>query len=227
MKRFFTSALVLALAIGSAHAQTTSSDKNKGARKEHKGGKGDHNKMYDQLNLSADQKTRFQAIKEDYKKQSQELKNNTTLSQEQKQARRKELHLQHKAQASAILTPAQREQAEKMKAEWKTEGKAGKSNKDKGARKGDAAGRAGKSFGMQQELNLTQDQKTKMQQIRTDYRSKFEALRNDKALTQEQKRAKMQELMQAQQAQMKSVLTKEQAEKMEAQRKERMNRNTK
>jgi Spy/CpxP family protein refolding chaperone len=218
MKRFFTNALILALAIGSAHAQTTSSDKNKGNSKEYKARKAGHDKMYDQLNLSAEQKTKLQALREDYKKQLHELNNNTTLSKEQKLARRKELHLQHKDQVSAILTPAQREQAGKMKADWKS--------KDKGARKGDAAGRARKGA-MQQELNLTQDQQTKMQQIRTDYRSKFAALRNDKALTQEQKKVKMQELMQAQQAQMKSILTKEQAEKLEAQRNEFMNRNTK
>ena len=88
MIRFFTSALVLALAIGSAHAQTTSTDKSKEARKEHKGQKAGHGKMYDQLNLTADQKTRLQALRDDYKKQSQDLKNNTALSPEQKQTRR-------------------------------------------------------------------------------------------------------------------------------------------
>jgi Spy/CpxP family protein refolding chaperone len=227
MKNFFTSALVLALAIGSAHAQTTSTDKNKDTRKEHKARKAGHDKMYDQLNLSAEQKTKLQALREDYKKQLHELNNNTTLSKEQKLARRKELHLQHKAQVSSILTPAQREQAGKIKADWKSKEKAIKWNKDKDARKGDATGRAKKGTTMQQDLNLTQDQQAKMQQIRTDYRSKFEALHNDKALTQEQKKVKMQELMQAQQAQMKSILTKEQAEKMEAQRKEQINRNTK
>jgi Spy/CpxP family protein refolding chaperone len=223
MKKFFTSALVLALAIG-AHAQTTSTDKSKGARKEHKGQKAGHSKMYDQLNLTADQKIRLQALREDYKKQSQDLKHNTALTPEQKQIRRKELHQQHKSQASAILTPSQREQAETMKAESKAKRKDGR----KGSMKGDTIGKFGnRRAGFHQELNLTPEQQTKMQQIRSDYRSKFEALRNDKALTQEQKRAKMQELMQSQQAQVKSILTKEQAEKMEAQRKERVNRNTK
>jgi len=226
MKRFFTSAVVLALAIGSAQAQTASTDK--AARKEHRGQKAGHGKMHDQLNLTADQKTKLQALREDLKKQSQDLKNNDALSVEQKQARRKELHQQHKAKASAILTPAQREQAERMKADWKVNGKEGKWNKDKDARRGDAARKwKGKGIEAQKDLNLTQEQQTKMQQIRTDYRSKFEALRNDKALTQEQKRSKMQELMHSQQAQIKSILTKEQAEKMEAHRKERINKITK
>jgi|GEM_PF-872510 len=230
MKRIFTSALVLALAIGGANAQTTSTEKGKGMKKEQKGQrKGNHGKMYDQLNLTADQKSRLQTLRDDYKRQSEELRNNTTLTAEQKQTRRKELHQQFRTQSSAILTPAQREQAEKMKAEWKANGKAGKFNKGEGSKRGHAgAGRGfeGRGEAFQKDLNLTQEQQTKMQQIRTDFRSKFEALRNDNALTQEQKRAKMQELMQSQQAQFKSILTKEQIEKLESQKKERSSRNT-
>jgi Spy/CpxP family protein refolding chaperone len=230
MKKLLTSALVMVLAVGVVQAQNTSADKTKGQRKEQKDGrkgdKEDHNKMYDRLNLTADQKARLQTLREDYKRQSEELRKNTSLSAEQKQARRKELQEQYKTQTSDILTPAQREQAEKMKSEWKSKekkkGKLGKSGNGVTQGKGFDRGAA-----FQQDLNLTQEQQARVQQIRNDYKSKFEALRADKSLTQEQKRVKMQELMKAQHAQVKTVLTKEQIEKMEASRKERFGRNTK
>ena len=82
MKRIFSSALVILLTIGAAQAQTNSPDKRPGFKKE-------HNQSFDKLNLSADQKARLQSIREDFKKQTADLKNNTSLSADQKQARRK------------------------------------------------------------------------------------------------------------------------------------------
>ena len=93
MKRIITSALVIMLSIGAAQAQTTSTDKKQGHKKEHK-------MAFDNLNLSADQKARLHSIREDFKNQSAALKNNTSLSTEQKQARRKELHEQFRSQSA-------------------------------------------------------------------------------------------------------------------------------
>ena len=97
MKRIITSAFAIMLLIGAAQAQTTSPDKKQGHKKEHK-------MAFDNLNLSADQKARLKSVREDYKKQSADLKNNTQLSAEEKQKRRKELHEQFKAKTDAILT---------------------------------------------------------------------------------------------------------------------------
>ncbi|MBD0366693.1 MAG: hypothetical protein ICV53_11405 [Flavisolibacter sp.] len=212
MKKIITSALVIALTIGAAQAQETSTEKSKGYKKEHRMG------GFDQLDLTADQKARLQTLRNNFKKQNEELKNNTQLTAEQKQARRRELHQQFRSQSEAILTPAQKEQLAKMKTERQANGKQKMGTYGKGFDRG---------VTFQRELNLTQEQEKKMQQIRSEYRSKFEAVHQDDALTQEQKRAKMQELMKAQQEQMKTVLTKEQAEKMESMRKEHRARNTK
>src|SRR6185436_13349627 len=110
MKRIITSALVIMLAIGAAQAQTTT-DKHQGHKKEHKQALAD-------LNLSADQKARLQSIREDFKKQSADLKNNTSLSAEEKKNRRKVLHEQFRTQSAAVLTPAQKEQMANRKSEW-------------------------------------------------------------------------------------------------------------
>ena len=115
MKRIITSALVIMLTIGAAQAQKTT-DKREGHKKEHK-------MAFDNLNLSADQKARLQSIREDFKKQSADLKNNTQLSAEEKKTRRKALHEQFRTQSAAVLTPAQKDQMAKMKAEWKEKNK--------------------------------------------------------------------------------------------------------
>jgi Spy/CpxP family protein refolding chaperone len=211
MKKIITSALVLALVFGSAQAQKTSGDKGKGYNKENRMG------AYEKLNLTADQKSRLDALKATFKQQAADLKNNTQLSDEQRKTRKKELHQNFKSQADAILTPAQKEQLSQMKA---TRTAKEKNANFKGA-KGNKMAMGARGEGFQKELNLTQYQQTKITQIRSEYRTKFEALRNDNSLTQEQKRTKMQELIKAQQEQVKTILTKEQVEKMESARKER------
>src|SRR5688500_4566985 len=214
MKRIITSAFVILLIIGAAQAQSASTEKNKTHKEHRKGG-------FDGLNLSADQQAKMKSLREDFKKQASELKGNTQLSEADKKTRRQELHKQHRAQVEAVLTPAQKAELAKKKAEWKAAGKEGK----KGAKRGGdkfTKGRKGgdiRGGGFEKELNLSADQQAKLIQIRTDFRSKAQALRSDKALSQEQKRTQMKELMKQQQGQFKSVLTKEQIEKMQSRKK--------
>ena len=60
MKRILTSALVLALTIGAAQAQSTKADKAKAEKKEHKHEKHDKDKGLKEVNLTEDQKARHQ-----------------------------------------------------------------------------------------------------------------------------------------------------------------------
>jgi Spy/CpxP family protein refolding chaperone len=238
MKRLFTSALILALSIGAAQAQQSNQGKGEGHKKEHRGHQGDHKGGgFEKLNLSADQKAKMQSLKEEFKKESEALKaQENTLTAAQMKEKRKALHEKHQAQMQAILTKEQKDQVAQMKTEHKGAAHARKGEKSRfdssarGNRDGfrgqkGAGGERGAEFA--KELNLTADQKTRMQQIRTDFRSKMEAVRNNSALTQEQKRTQFQALSKAQQEQMKSILTKEQIEKMQSLRKERPARNTK
>jgi|SRR3974377_163630 len=70
------------------------------------------------------------------------------------------------------------------------------------------------------ELNLTDDQKSKIKDIFTDAKSKREAIFNDASLTDDQKKAKMKELHTGTMAKVNDVLTPEQRtqlkEKLEA-----------
>lgn len=218
MKRIFSSALVILLTIGAAQAQTNSTDKRPGHKKEQK-------QSFDKLNLSADQKARLQSIREDFKKQTADLKNNTSLSADQKQARRKELHQQFRSQSEAILTPAQKEQMAKSKEQWK-----GKNKEARKDLKKDGQQRPGRGMNRgqaaQKDLGLNADQQKKMEQMRADFRNKFSSLRSDNALTADQKKLKMQEMRKQQQEQMKSILTPEQIQKMESARQDRTRKNS-
>lgn len=220
MKKIITSALVIALTIGAASAQTTEKNSSKEYKKEQRAG-------FDKLNLTADQKAKMQSLRADFKKQMTDLKNNSQLTADQQKSRRKELHQQYQSQMQAILTPAQKDQLAKMKAERKANHKNGKFNKGQAWKQNKDSKGVARGAQFQKELNLTQEQQSKMTQLRTDFKSKFETLRNDQSLTQDQKKEKMQQLRKDEQAQMKTVLTADQLQKLQSLRKEHANHNAK
>ena len=96
---------------------------------------------------------------------------------------------------------------------------------------GDPNAKAGKQFrggeghGQRQnamaELNLTEEQKAKMQPIRQQMMEKVKAVRNDANLTEEQKKERIGELRKQNQEEMKKILTPEQQKKMEQLKSER------
>lgn len=63
------------------------------------------------------------------------------------------------------------------------------------------------------DLNLTDDQKTKLKAAMEEQMQKMRALRQDTSLSQEDRRAKMQEIRKANQAKIKEILTAEQLKK--------------
>jgi len=77
---------------------------------------------------------------------------------------------------------------------------------------------------MEQELKLTDEQKTKMQEARKEQAEKAKALRDDTTLTQDQRMEKMKALRTDNQAKMKTLLTPEQFEKWTKMQGEMMNR---
>jgi Spy/CpxP family protein refolding chaperone len=75
--------------------------------------RGGFDRMFEQLNLTADQKPKVQALMEAQRQKGQELRQNTSLSQEEKQAKRKAIHDETVTQMKAILTPEQFEKWQK------------------------------------------------------------------------------------------------------------------
>lgn len=214
MKRILSTALAIVLFVGASQAQTTEkADRHhKGDRKEMASG---------HLNLTPEQKAKFQSLREDQKKELQALKKSGNATPEQ----RKAIHEKYRNQYQSILTPAQQEEMKKF-------GEAGKAK----ATKGRKAGKAGKRGGdmnqqaafFKKELNLTTDQESKLKSIYQDFRTKSQSIRSNSNLSPEQKRTQTQSLGKQYMAQGKAVLTPEQAKKFEelkTQKRTKRNRN--
>lgn len=211
MKRIFVSAVALLLATAAVQAQ---SDTTRAPHREHHMNRqGD---AYKQLNLSAGQQAKLKAMRDDFKQKRDALAAQK-LAEEERRTQMQTLHQQQRTQIESILTPAQKEQLTKQRAEHKTGMRAGKKGDGMAARKG----------GMMKELNLTTGQQAKLKEMRTGFKTKAESLRNDQSLSDAQRKEKLQQLHQQQQEQLKTVLTKEQQEKMKSLRKEHAARDTK
>jgi Spy/CpxP family protein refolding chaperone len=213
MKKILTGALAFVLFAGAAQAQA----KQDTSFHHHRGG---HEMMMKQLNLTPDQQAQLKSIHENERTEMLALKNNTaSLSADQLKAQRKELHKKYHEQFENILTPSQKDQLKKLRAE----------RKEKFGKKGNW--KNGKAFAkraeIQKQLNLTPEQKDQLTKMRTDLRSQVQSIRNDQSLTQDQKKEKIHSLMKDQREKFKSVLTQDQIEKLQSLRKERQNKETK
>ena len=100
-------------------APATKAEK-KAARKERK------EKMAKDLGLTDDQKKQLKSLKQDQRKQMDAVRKDSSLTQEQKQAKFKEIHQSGMEKRDALLTPEQREKMQHLRAEHEAkEGKEG------------------------------------------------------------------------------------------------------
>lgn len=116
MKRILTGALALMLFTGWAQAQA----KQDTSRHNHKA---NQEMMMKQLNLTSDQQLQLKAIRDNERKETQALKTKS-LTADQLKTQRKGLHKKYHDQMQSVLTPAQKDQMKKMRAEKKKDGKA-------------------------------------------------------------------------------------------------------
>jgi Spy/CpxP family protein refolding chaperone len=208
MKKILSTALAIVLFVGASQAQTT---EDKG---HHRDGQRQE-KAFDQLNLTPEQKAKFQSLREAQKNEMEALRKQGNVTPEQ----RKAIHEKYKSQYEAILTPAQKEQFSKQREEWKDKGGKGENRVE---RNGGKMGKDAAFFS--KELNLTADQQTKLQGIFQEFRTKAQGLRSNTSLSQEQKHSQMQSLAQQYMAQGKAVLTPEQARKFDELKSKRFNK---
>ena len=75
---------------------------------------------------------------------------------------------------------------------------------------------------MQDQLNLTADQKSQMKTLHQDMKQQREGIMNDQSLTADQKKEKMKVLRKSQSEKMNTILTPDQQTKMKELRKQRM-----
>jgi protein CpxP len=114
--KFITHGLVAALLlVGVAPAMTRAQEATQGAGQEQAAPAPKVDRP--NLNLTDDQKAQMKKIREDAKSQMDAVKNDTSLSADQKQAKLKQIHRDSHKEVMSMLTPEQR----KTMKEWRHE----------------------------------------------------------------------------------------------------------
>ncbi len=171
---------------------------NAGPRHGWGGHRGMGRRMLRGLNLSDSQKQQLKPIFEQQHQQMQALRNNNSLTPEQKKTQAQQIRQNTMTQVNGILTPEQQQQLKQQRQAW-----------------------AGKTA---QRLNLSEAQKTQMQSIFQQHRAEMQAVQQDSTLTAEQKQAKRQQIREEMRSQLNSVLTPEQQQQWQQMREHRRGR---
>lgn len=180
VKRILTGVFVTALAFG---ATAQSSDVKK---KEHA------QQMKKELGLSAEQETSMKAIKDKYHPQIKAIKENTSLTKEQKQAKIKPLKESKQAEIKSVLTPDQYTKFQELK-----KNKPHAKHKDK----------------VLDKLDLTDDQQSKMKALNQEYHPKMKAIRTNASLADTEKKKQIKALKKNKDSEIGKILTPEQLKK--------------
>jgi protein CpxP len=174
---------------------------------------GGFERMAQQLNLTDQQKTQIQGFKRAGRQQAQSIKQDTSLTPEQKRDKFQQLRASTHQQVLGVLTPEQQQQMKQLRSQHAGMG-------GRGMDRGKGAG-MGRGMGPLAHLNLTDDQRDKIQPILQSSRQQAQAVRNDTTLTPEQKHAKIRDIHQGTMTQMNSLLTPEQQQQWQQMRQHR------
>jgi Spy/CpxP family protein refolding chaperone len=136
--------------------------------------------------LTAEQKKQLHELRASARDQAAIIRNDQTLTNEQKQAKLKALRGSTRQQMKSVLTPEQ----QKAFADRR------------------AAGRAR----MAAKLGLTADQQSKLKDLASSNRQQRQGVLKNASLTNEQKQAQLSQIRQASQAQLAAILTPQQLE---------------
>ena len=192
MKKILSTIIVIALSITATQAQNM-----------HRKLQRKHQMAQQQLNLSEDQKKKYKALNEDFRKNRLNLRKQDDITVKEWKNRMADLHKKHHTDMQSVLTQEQKGRIEKMKTERKQLAEI------------DAKARMEK---MKIQLGLSNEQADKMKGQRMEMINKMKALRENKSMDMEKKRGEMKMMMEKRKETMKSILTDEQRKKMEEMR---------
>lgn len=165
--------------------------------------------MSKNLNLTDDQKAKIQPILQNEMQQMRSIHQNTALTPDQQKAQFQQLRQATQDQIKQVLTP---EQVAQM-------------GTAPGKGPGWGRGPGGNQLAwMSKTLNLTDEQKTKLQPLFDTQHQQAQSVMQDSSLTPDQKRAKLGEIRKATHQQVMSVLTPEQQDQMKQMRSKHMHR---
>lgn len=116
MKKIMMLVCAAILSVAVVHAQdSTSMKKHNHSRFDNRQKRND----FSNLNLTQDQKDQFQKIRQESRVEREKIRNDSSLSQEQKEAKMKDLQKQDKEKFSRILTDEQKAKLKEEKAQKK------------------------------------------------------------------------------------------------------------
>jgi Spy/CpxP family protein refolding chaperone len=193
--------LIPLVAIFAFTATASAQDKmgRKGHHRQH-----DKGMMAKELNFSEDQKKQAKMINEDSRKKMQELNKNESITVKEMRDRKAAILKERKAKIDGLLTAEQKTKMEQLKAERKVKRE---------------EGYAKRMEKMKTDLNLTDEQVTKLKSQRSNMHAKAESIKNNQSLSREQKKAQMMALKAEAKEQHSKILTAEQLKKKEEMRK--------
>lgn len=178
------------------------------------GKKGHHNKhqkgmMAKQLNFTDAQKAQAKTINEDSRKKMQELNKNESITVKEQRDRKAAILKERKTKMDGLLTADQKAKQTQLRAEHKAKKE---------------AGYAKRLDRMKTNLNLTDEQVTKLKAQQAANHAKAEQIRNNESLSREQKKAQMMALKTQAKDQHNKIFTAEQLKKKEEMKKNRGDR---
>lgn len=171
-------------------------------------------RMAKELSLTEDQKTKVSAMNLEMVEKNQAIKNDASLTAEQKKEAFKANRKAQKAKLKEVLTKEQLAILKAKKSEIHAEHKKGKYAGKEGKTVQERA--QSRTDWMAKELSLTEEQKTKVAAINLAATEKNAAIKNDAALSQEQKKEAFKANHEETKAKLKDVLTEEQLATLKA-----------
>lgn len=123
-----------------------------------------------ELNLSAEQKSQIETLNKDFRAKADALRNDSTLNREDKARQRKELNQSRQKAFEAVLTPDQQTKWKELRTE-----RPKRDDRNSNRRRMEFKNRAPMA-----KLNLTDEQKAKIQAINKEYNEKQRDLNNAK-----------------------------------------------
>lgn len=155
-------------------------------------------RMTRRLNLSGEQREQITPVLQDEQQQARAIRQDTSLTPEQRRGKLWQLRDSTRAQVESLLTP---EQVARM------------------ARPRGRPGMGGQAMArMARRLNLTDDQKAKIKPLLSSQHEQVKAVRSDKSLTTTQKQDRIGEIRKSTHQQVVALLTPEQQERLKEMR---------
>lgn len=177
------------------------------------------------LGLTDAQKQQMKENQESFKKQREAVRNDASLTPEQKKSKMMEIQKASREKNNKILTEDQKAAMKANQKERRSTNHKGKGRQHmKGKKEMKGQGMQGRGMGMNQ-LDLSQDQQAKMKDLRTKMQEQTVAINKNTRLTEEQKKQQIKDLRKKNMEQMMQELTPEQKKKMKENRGDKKQRN--